>query len=70
MASHRCSISALRSVAGFFFSSANFGPLASLYVFQASGITSFRFFSASASDLGTSCCSGGILLRGAFKNAS
>ena len=34
---HFCSISAVRSVAGFILSSANLGPLVSLYVFQALG---------------------------------
>ena len=34
---HFCSISAVRSVAGLILSSANLGPLVSLYVFQALG---------------------------------
>lgn len=52
-ATHFCSISAVRSVAAFFFSSANLGPLARRYVFQASGTASLRFLSASASALST-----------------
>ena len=50
-AAHRCSISAVSSVAAFFFSSANLGPLTRRYVFQASGAASLRFLRASASAL-------------------
>ena len=52
---HSFSISCVRSVAGFFFSRANFAPLLSLYVFQDSGVICCLFFKASASALLTSC---------------
>ena len=45
----------MRSVAGFFFSSENLGPLLSLYVLQDSGVICCLFFNASASALLTSC---------------
>ena len=53
--SYSFSISCVRSVAGFFFSRANLGPLVSLYVLQDSGVICCLFFNASASALLTSC---------------